>query len=324
MIPTAPRRPGQDPAAPVGHQARPPADLPGHGWSWAVRHGPALCLCLVLLTVVVLQVMRHPGLFDHDPPMLGPQENVRYELARQWVQDGAPVWHLSRAGGAARRRRTGADPSGRRAAGHDRGAQGLPVRRRALRAADADRPPSRRGLEHAVGAGAAGARGRTGPALGESLERGGRGRGRGRRAGAFAASTSGPLNTGGAVAAAVVTGVLLLLPRGPTSPGIGPAARPSPGRDVLAGARLRRRRPPAPRRRPARRRTRAALRPASAGRVGTGWTDRGWLHGRAAAGSRVLRLAQRVAVHHWLRPRRAPAGPSRGAVLRRRGPIRAC
>jgi hypothetical protein len=55
---------------------------------------PAAALALLFLTVAVLHVLSYPGRFNVAPPMLSPQENVRFELALRWVEEGRPGWAL--------------------------------------------------------------------------------------------------------------------------------------------------------------------------------------------------------------------------------------
>jgi hypothetical protein len=44
--------------------------------------------------VAALQMVAFPGRFGGDPPMLGPQENVRWDLAQRWVETGRPIREL--------------------------------------------------------------------------------------------------------------------------------------------------------------------------------------------------------------------------------------
>jgi hypothetical protein len=201
------------------------------------RAAPRLALTAVLVAVALLQLVSYPGRFDRDPPMLGPQENVRFELAQQWVREGEPRWALDA-------------PAGLR----DDAIRALTPRDAAVQ----DGAVVPKDFPNAIGLTALlmlidrrlalALSAITGLALlaaAAALARRMGGRWSGVAAavvlastGAFTAGTSGPLNTGAAVALAVVGGVVLVLPahgeRGRGGAGGGPV-RSSPRRDVLAG-----------------------------------------------------------------------------------------
>jgi hypothetical protein len=200
------------------------------------RRGPGLVLAVLLSVVAVAQVVAYPGRFDRDPPMLGPQENLRFELAQQWVRDGRPSRELDVPAGVpadvvpALTPRDAALQEGQVVPKDFPYAIGLTallvsVDRRLALASSA-----LAGLA-LLAVAAALARRQGGPWSGvvaaAVLA----------SAAAFTAGTSGPVNTGAAVALSVVGGVLLLLPTAatPTTTGAGVHLSTSRARDVICG-----------------------------------------------------------------------------------------
>jgi len=188
------------------------------------------------LNVAVLHMLAYPGRFNVIPPMLSPQENVRFELALRWVEDGRPSWALRIPPGLPVDALPALTP-------RDAALQGYAV-------VPKDFP-------FAIGLTALLVRVDPRLALGVSLlsgtallaavatlarRLGGPWSGVAASAvlattGSFMAGTSGPLNIGAAVAAAVVTGVLLLVPRPgrPPSNSVASSSGRAWYRDVLAG-----------------------------------------------------------------------------------------
>lgn len=195
-------------------------------WSAAER----TALALILLVVGALQVLSYPGRFSPDPTMLGPQENVRLELARQWVGSGRPAREVVVPPG------TPADVvpalTPRDAAVQDGVVVPKDFPGAVALTALLSLPGPRVALALSWCAGlallavvAALARRLGGPWSGV------RAAGLLATTAGFAAGTGGLLATGAPAALAVVTGVLLLLPH----PDGGSSGRAARGRDVLAG-----------------------------------------------------------------------------------------
>jgi len=184
----------------------------------------------------VLQVVTFPGRFDRDPPMLGPQENVRFELAQQWVQTGRPSRDLDVPTGLPADEIPALTP--RDAALQDGAVvpKDFPYAIGSTAILSAVDPRLALAFSALTGLALL--------AVAAALARrlGGRWSGVAAAAvlasaAAFTAGTSGPVNTGAAGALGVVAGVLLLLPTAaaPTETGPGARSRTSPARDVLSG-----------------------------------------------------------------------------------------
>lgn len=192
--------------------------------------GPGLVMAIFLSVIAVLLVVTYPGRFDRDPPMMGPQENVRFELAQQWVRTGEPSRDLEVPVGLPADLVPALTPRDAALQGGAVVPKDFPyaVAVTALLASVDPRLALASSALYGVALLAVAAR------LARRL--GGRWSGVAAvavlgSAAAFTAGTSGPLNTGAGVALAVVAGVLLLLP--PT--GEQTPTGTSRGRDVLAG-----------------------------------------------------------------------------------------
>ena len=197
--------------------------------------GPDCALAGLLLSVALIQIIAFPGRFERDPPMLGPQENVRFELAQQWVHEGRPSFDLTVPPGASPDVIPALTP-------RDAALQRLTVVPKdfpyaiGLAALFVLVDPR---LALAISALSALALLAAVAALARRL--GGRWSGVGAAAvltttGAFWAGTGGLLNTGAAIAVTLVVGMLLLCPPAHRAAAGGRAsASASQRRDVLAG-----------------------------------------------------------------------------------------
>lgn len=226
-------RPAPGPLRSLGAQA---AGQEAAGWRAVARHSPGLCLTALLLVVAVVHVVVYPGLLGADPPMFGPQENVRLELAQQWVTEGQPTRELERPRGLVGDAQHALTPRDAALQGGAVVPKDFPfaVALTALlllvdpRLAAALSTISALALLLVVALLARRLGGRWSGVTAAAVLA---------TTGAFTAGTSGPLNTSATAATVLVAAVLLLLPARPALPGA-PFLAPSPLRDVMAGVLL--------------------------------------------------------------------------------------
>lgn len=212
----------------------PPRRRGRHSGRRPTAHITAIVGLLVAVTFVL--ALAFPGRIDRDPAMLGPQENVRFQLAQEWVHQGRPVRDLPVFSRLPPDVAPALTPRDAALEGHRVMPKDFPYALGLVtllvlldpRLALATSIVSALALLAAIAA--------LGRRLGGSPWSGVMAAAVMATTGAFTAGSAGPLNTGAALALAMVVAVLLLCPSpGRPAPAMRGPVGVSPRRDVLAG-----------------------------------------------------------------------------------------